>query len=76
MSEIKRPKRKTKKMVLCVSCKNPIHRDDLGMITKEGLWHRQCLFQIIYQTPDCFLTGYEIRVKESILEDLKNDINK
>lgn len=66
--EIKKPRRKTKDMVLCVSCKKPIHADDLGMITKEGLWHKQCLFRILYQTPDCFLTGVEVKVKSSLLE--------
>lgn len=57
------PKRKTKDMVLCVECKKPIHVDDLGMIDKRGMWHKQCLFKILYMNPDKFLTGAEIKTK-------------
>lgn len=66
--EIKKPKRKTKNMVLCVSCKKPIHKEDLGMINKNGMWHKQCTFRILWQTPDCFLTGVEVKVKEKFME--------
>jgi len=51
-------------MVLCVNCKKPIHVDDLGMINKDGLWHKECLFKILYLNPDNFLTGMEVKVKK------------
>ncbi len=61
---MKKPKRKTKDMVLCVECKKPIHIDDLAMITKEGMYHKGCCFRVLWQRPDGFLLGFEGKVKK------------
>lgn len=58
-----KPKRKTKDMVLCFECKQPIHFDDLAMITKDGLRHKGCCFRIFWLTQDNFIIGYESKVK-------------
>lgn len=62
---MKTPKRITKEMVLCAECKKPIHIDDLALISKEGMFHKECCFKIFYQNPDGFLTGEEVRIKEN-----------
>lgn len=30
------------KKVLCPKCNKPVHIDDVGMINKDGIWHRDC----------------------------------
>ena len=61
---MKKPLRKTKDMILCVECKSPIHIDDLGLMSKEGLYHKECSFKIVYQDQKGFIFGFEGRVKE------------
>lgn len=63
---MKKPKRQTKEMVLCVECKKPIHLDDLGMISKEGLWHQECLFRIARLNPERFIIGYEALIRKKV----------
>ena len=61
---MKQPKRKTKEMVLCVECKKPIHIDDLAMITKDGMYHKDCAFKVFYMNSEGFLTGSEMKTKK------------
>jgi hypothetical protein len=61
---MKKPKRRTKEMVLCPECKKPVHIDDWAMTDKRGFWHRQCIFKVFYQNPEGFLTGGEMRIRE------------
>ena len=46
--------------VLCVVCKNPIHIDSLAMISKKGMYHKNCISASEY----------------FIMKELKNENNK
>lgn len=45
---MKEPKEIKKEHVLCISCKKPIHIDELGAINKQGMCHNNicCLIDI------------------------------
>ena len=59
-------KRRTKDMVLCAYCKKPIHIDDLALISKEGMFHKECCFKILYQDSSGFLTGAEVKIRNKL----------
>ena len=60
---MKQPKRKNKRMVLCAECGKPIHIDDLGLISKEGMFHQECTFRVLHTRED-FIEGYEVKIKK------------
>lgn len=63
---MKKPKRTTKEMIRCFVCNKAIHINDLAGFTKSGLVHKQCLFQIVMQGKDGFITGYEAKCKKKL----------
>lgn len=61
---MKQPKRKTKNMVLCADCKKPIHIEDIGLISKEGMFHKECIFRVLHTNKE-FIEGYEVKVRKN-----------
>lgn len=64
-----KPKRRTKEMILCADCKKPIHIDDLALISKEGMFHKECCFKIFCQNPEGFLIGAEMRIRKELQDE-------
>ena len=52
---------KKSNMILCQSCGNPIHITDLGMIKKEGMWHKECCLR-----DSCEVAGFLIYSSEKV----------
>jgi hypothetical protein len=69
---MKKPNKITKNMVLCAKCKKPIHIDDLALISKEGMYHKKCAFELFLQNPDGFLITEEPHIKSQFYNICKN----
>ena len=66
---MKKPKRTKPEHIRCAYCNKAIHIDDLGCVSKEGMYHKQCLFKIYYQDINGFLCGAEMKIKaKEVLE--------
>ena len=63
--ENKKPKYTKKEYIKCVQCNKPIYIDDLGMINKDGLWHKECYFRVCYLDSKGFIYGYETKVRKN-----------